>query len=281
MTSLKICTDCKIEKELLEYSKNGKFYRSQCKKCRTKIEKLKYNENPKKYCDKKKIEYENNKEVILERNKLYRSENSEKYNLQSKNYRENNRELIRERQASDKYKAKRNANLKIRRQTDSKFRLVSSYRSRISELLKNHNKSSRLVFLDCTKNFFYDWIESQFDDLMNWDNYVDYWVLDHVIPIAFFNLDNEIHLNNCFRWYNLQPLKKEENSTKSDSINLEIIKKHQEKINNYGYQGQVEIFDWLRNELKYGNNPIDKWTISSQESERIKVQRLNSSGSEK
>jgi hypothetical protein len=38
-------------------------------------------------------------------------------------------------------------------------------------------------------------------------------------------------------------------------ICLDIIKKHQEKINNYGYQSCIEIYDWLRNELKYGNNP--------------------------
>jgi 5-methylcytosine-specific restriction endonuclease McrA len=90
---------------------------------------------------------------------------------------------------------------------------------------------------------------------MNWDNYSEYWVLDHVIPIAFFNLEDDIHLKQCFSWFNLRPLEKNENSKKSDKINLNIIKQHQEKINNYGYQSHIEIYDWLRNELKYGKNP--------------------------
>lgn len=81
------------------------------------------------------------------------------------------------------------------------------------------------MYLDCSKNEFFDWIEYQFDANMNWDNYVDYWVLDHVIPIAWFNLEDEIHKNHCFRWYNLRPFKKEDNLKKSDKLELTTIKK--------------------------------------------------------
>lgn len=169
---MKVCTQCKIDKELSEYSINGKSYRSQCKLCRTSNEKQKYHENPEIFRQKKKEEYNSNKEVIIERNKEYRKNNSEKVNSQCALYREQNREMIRFKQKSKEYKD--NRNLKIRRATDSKFRLVSSYRSRISEILKNTNeKDSRLMYLDCSKNEFFDWIEYQFDANMNWDNYVD------------------------------------------------------------------------------------------------------------
>lgn len=251
------CKVCQIEKDLSEFSFRNdiKKYRTECKKCRTNREKAKYKENPEFYKNKKKDEYNKNKEVILERNKKYRANNLEKYNAQCAKYREENRELIRERQKSTDYKIKRNANLKRRREIDSKFRLVCSYRARVSELLKSNKKCSRIQFLDCTKDFFYEWIKTQFNDKMNWENYNEYWVLDHVIPIAFFDLENEIHLKKCFSWFNLRPLEKKENSKKSNFIDLNIIKKHQEIIDNYGYQGYIEIYDWLRNELKYGKNP--------------------------
>lgn len=255
---VKQCTNCKIIKEIDKFSfrNDTSNYRNECKECRTSKEKAKYKDNPDFYRDKKKDEYSNNKQVILERNHQYRVNNKDKYNSQCAQYREKNKELIREKTKSKDYKEKRNKYLKDRRKTDSKFCLVSSYRTRISEVLKNKgNVLSRISFLDCTKDFFYKWIENQFDDKMTWENYVEYWVLDHVIPIAFFNLENEIHVKQCFSWFNLRPLEKNENLKKSDFIDLSIVKKHQEKINNYGYQSHIEIYDWLRNELKYGKNP--------------------------
>lgn len=266
---MKICIDCKIEKDLLEFSKNGKYYRGQCKSCRSSKEIKKYHENPEKFRQKKKDEYINNQKEIIERNRLYRKNNSVKINVQKAEYREKNREIIQLKQKSKEYKDKRNKYLKIRRESDKKFCIISSYRSRISELLKNiKNGDSRLVYLDCSKKFFYDWIEYQFDENMSWDNYVEYWVLDHVIPISWFNLDDEIHRNNCFRWYNLRPLKKEDNSIKSNKFELSTIKKHQEIIDKW-YQDEsklcldtgiknnpgIEIYHWLRKELRYGNNP--------------------------
>lgn len=252
---MKICTDCKIEKELSEYSKNGKHYRGQCKLCRTNIQKKIYHNDPEHFRGLKKIEYESNKEQILERNKEYRDNNPEKVNAQNAEYRKNNKEARNLKEKSKEYKDKRNAKLKVRRSTDSKFCLISSYRSRISEILKStKSNDSRLTYLDCSKKEFYDWIESQFDEYMNWDNYVEYWVLDHVIPIAWFNLENEIHKNHCFRWYNLRPFNKDNNRLKSDKIEIETIRRHQDKINKW-YQGDIEIYNWLRQELRYGNNP--------------------------
>lgn len=265
---MKICSNCNIEKEFSEFSKNGQYYKSQCKKCRCSKEKQKYHENPDKYIQKKRCEYSENKEKILERNKLYRKRNSEAINLQKAEYRENNRETIRLKQKTKEYKDNRNKKLKIRREIDKNFCLISSYRARISEIFKdkNINFNSRLDFLDCTKKFFYSWIEYQFDKNMNWNNYAKYWVLDHVIPIAWFNLDDNIHRNHCFKWYNMRPLEKKLNLIKSDKIDLDIVKKHQETINKW-YQDEskksdtvndntvIEIYHWLRKELRYGKNP--------------------------
>jgi hypothetical protein len=44
------------------------------------------------------------------------------------------------------------------------------------------------------------------------------------------------------------------NIEKSDKIELHTIKQHQEIINNFEYQGCIEIYNWLRQELGYGKN---------------------------
>lgn len=251
----KKCSTCDIVKGITEYSKNGKFHRKECKDCKCKKEKERYKKAPDIFREKKREFYKQNKDNLLNKNKLYRANNSEKINTQKREYYEKNKELISEKYKSKEYKNKRNINLKKRREIDSKYKLISSYRSRISEIMKNREYNSRLIYLNCEKGFFYKWIESQFDEKMNWDNYIEYWVLDHVIPISFFNLEDTNHRNNCFRWYNLRPCEKVENLKKSDKIHLGIIKIHQEKINKFWYQGDIEIYDWLRQELKYGKNP--------------------------
>lgn len=89
---------------------------------------------------------------------------------------------------------------------------------------------------------------------MTWDNYVTYWVLDHIIPVSWFNLENDTHRKHCFSWYNLRPLKKEDNLQKSNKLNLYTINQHQKIIDKW-YQGDIEIYHWLRTELRYGDNP--------------------------
>ena len=113
----KICTKCGIEKELKNFRKSGKYYRSECKDC----EKIYRDEYNKKYIEthkkelkvKRKQYYEENKQKILEHNKLYRQNrgqdliNREKESKRKwrennrdkeKAYRERNKEIIREKQ---------------------------------------------------------------------------------------------------------------------------------------------------------------------------------------
>jgi hypothetical protein len=53
---------------------------------------------------------------------------------------------------------------------------------------------------------------------MNLENYGD-WQLDHIKPIASFDLNDENELKKCFNYKNVQPLWKEDNQTKSDNPN--------------------------------------------------------------
>ena len=64
-------------------------------------------------------------------------------------------------------------------------------------------------------------IESQFDEHMSWDNYGDYWQLDHITPQAALIYDSLKHPNfqKCWALDNLQPLAKHENASKGSFWN--------------------------------------------------------------
>ena len=59
-------------------------------------------------------------------------------------------------------------------------------------------------------------IENQFDEKMNWDNYGDYWQIDHIIPQAalpYKSLEEE-NFQKCWALENLRPLEATENMSK-------------------------------------------------------------------
>jgi hypothetical protein len=68
---------------------------------------------------------------------------------------------------------------------------------------KKHGNTMELT--GCTTEFLMVHIESKFTDDMTWDNYGK-WHIDHVVPCASFDLENQEEQEKCFHWTNLQPL---------------------------------------------------------------------------
>jgi len=112
---------------------------------------------------------------------------------------------------------------------------------------------------------------------MSWENYRTYWVIDHVIPITFFNLEDRYEKLVCTNWTNLRPFEKKANMEKSNKILVDEILNHIKILNqisllNAGYQAYIESSMWRRVELRYGKNSTDeenfenllKWAIRSQ-----------------
>lgn len=257
----KICKTCNISKKIIfDFPKNGRIYRSNCKICHCNIQKQRYSLNKDEIGIKKKEFYEMNKDIILQTNVEYRKANSEKILLQKREYYIKNRDTILQNVKSKDYKQKRNNYLKQKRKTDKKFCLVNSYRVRLNEVLCKQKKNTYISYLGCTRNQLLDWIEFQLGKTFLWEDYAKTWVLDHVIPINFFNLADHIEQSKCFNWYNLRPLLIKENLEKSNKICLDVIYSHQNVLNEFKkiskwYQTHIEIYEWLRNKLRYGKNP--------------------------
>ena len=97
---------------------------------------------------------------------------------------------------------------------DLNTKIAGCLRARLRGALGRTQKSGSAVDdLGCTIEEFKQWIYSQFEGGMGWDNHGE-WHLDHVRPLVSFDLtDREQFLEAC-NWVNYQPLWAEENLTK-------------------------------------------------------------------
>ena len=75
---------------------------------------------------------------------------------------------------------------------------------------------SRLIGIDIET--FTKWIEFQLEEDMTMKNYGTIWHIDHVLPLASFNLLDEDELYKAMIWINLRPLTPFKNMEKSNKI---------------------------------------------------------------
>lgn len=228
----KTCNKCKIEKLFDEFylRRDRNSLMSNCIQCTKLLAKSKTHEQREKY---------------LQYNKRYNSirtitRDLEKERLSSKKYREKNRELINEKER-EKLK------------TNHQFYLTKKLRSRLSKFIRGKNKKIKPL-LNCDLIQLINWIEYQFDENMSWENKSVYWEIDHVIPIAFFNLHDDDELLICANWCNIRPLKKLDNRQKSNKILLDEIENHQNICKKFTtdnkYTNILLIHDLIINMLK-------------------------------
>jgi hypothetical protein len=214
---MKVCTKCKVEKEVINFSKhklrkNG--INNWCKMC-DKEYRLKNKDKIKQMSLKNKDYYKNyrekNKLLKTEYDKNYREKNKEKLKIKNKEYRKNNIE---------KLKIKNNEYVKNRYKIDELFKFRSNVKNNIRFCFKRgknqFSKGAKTeVILGCTIEFFKEYIESLFDKQMNFKNYGK-WHLDHIIPIS--NATTEDEIIKLCHYTNYQPLWAKDNLSKSNKI---------------------------------------------------------------
>lgn len=94
-----------------------------------------------------------------------------------------------------------------RKLIDPAYRLIEGLRSALSTALRHQYKSEKLKrLLGCSIAELRNHLESQFTEGMTWDKY-NYrgWHIDHIKPVATFNLLDEMQLLECFHYTNLRP----------------------------------------------------------------------------
>jgi hypothetical protein len=107
---------------------------------------------------------------------------------------------------------------KTRYYNNVNYRLGISLRTRLYQALKgNYKTGSAVKDLGCTIEELKAHLESQFQNGMSWDNYgLKGWHIDHIIPLASFDLTNREEFLKACHYGNLQPLWAKDNLSKGD-----------------------------------------------------------------
>lgn len=217
--STKVCRICNETKSLDEFlfRKDSQKHRSECKACLSKKNK-EWRDKPKtekevlpdhkircKKCNEIKddIEFAIRSDTGLRRNQCILCRNA----------------YVAAFKRSESYREKDRAHVKKRRETDIHFYLKSRLRGTLGTYLRKCNvqKSSHTIDLvGCSIEELKQHIAKQFTGDMSWEK--RNFVIDHIIPISYFDLTNPLHQEVCFHYTNLQPLTWEENAKKSDKI---------------------------------------------------------------
>jgi len=217
----KTCTKCGDEKLLEEFykSKMGKYGReSHCKSCTKLYNMQRYKDNINRYgggCIEKyqdgttiyykyaygivrynKKHYQENKEKIIERSKQYRQKNKERRNERERNRRKNNEQL------------------RIR------IRLSNGLRNTLNNIGKTKN-ASILTYIGCSIEFMKEHLNST--KKPDWGDDLH---IDHIIPSSLFDHTNEEEIKKCWNWRNLRYLPAEENKSKQDKLDMDLVKSY-------------------------------------------------------
>lgn len=204
---MKICSKCKENKSLINFSKNNSQkdnLQRYCKECKSKFDKgsLRKKEYTKFYNSKEEVKIQKTKY-----NKKYWVENKESSQNYSKKWREVNREKV------NKYQREWKKNLYHH---NIYYKIGEILRSRFWSALNNNSKTdSVLDLIGCSIKDLKLYLENKFLEEMNWGNYGEIWEIDHIKPCSVFNLEEIDEQKECFSYKNLQPLFKTDLISKS------------------------------------------------------------------
>jgi len=193
------------EFELAKAKKHGISFR--CKTCAHEYKKKWAAEHIEERRAKQKAFREANPELVKQRKKEEYIKHKDRYNAHNKAWYKNNKSSLLLQQKE--YKA-------IRHKEDPTTKLADRLRHRLHQALKGNAKSDHtLTLLGCTIPELRIHLERQFSDGMNWDNWNYYgWHIDHIKPLALFDLSLPEEQKRACHFSNLQPLWQKDNFIK-------------------------------------------------------------------
>lgn len=201
----KVCKKCEESKVLDDFynsktSKDGK--KTSCKDCCNFAHQKWKESNPEYFAEWRA----DNKDASAAAIKEWKEEHKERVKANNKKWAAENKT--------------RTANKrKIRYKEDLNYRLTRILRARLGmAVINNYKAGSAVKDLGCSIAELKVHLESKFRIGMSWDNYGTKWHIDHIVPLASFDLANREQLLKACHYTNLQPLWAEDNLVKGDRI---------------------------------------------------------------
>lgn len=215
----------------------SKEYREKNKERKKATDKAYREANKEQLSAKKKLYREENKAAISERRKKKYRENSEEIKAKARERRLRDPEAYRKQhnasqkkwraQNKDRVRAIYRRHMNKKRREDVIFNLKCLCRERIAHALRKTStrKSKRTIdLLGCSAAELAAHLESMFLPGMTWGNRgINGWHIDHIIPLAKFDLRDTEQQAVAFHYTNLQPLWAKDNRMKGDSVGGQIF----------------------------------------------------------
>jgi len=164
----------------------------------------------------------NNKEAIHKYNAIYNAVHAEERKKKHQEWVKDHVEIIKER---NRNRFANNPNyMKLKYASDIQFKLKSVLRARLRMAVKGSQKNGSAVKdLGCSIQEFLKYMESKFKIGMTWQNWGKIWHIDHILPMAVFDLSDPAQLKIVCHYTNLQPLFRTDNLKKGGKIELDPL----------------------------------------------------------
>jgi len=143
------------------------------------------------------------------------------------------------------------------RNTNMNYRIKKSLAARLRNVL--NKKATTMNYIGCNIQYFREWLEFNFTESMNWENYGTYWSIDHIIPVCKYDLTLEDEKFKCWNWSNMMPVTINYNSSKKN-IDINQINYIVKKLENFKEEGSTT--KWFSEEFLL-TNQIDKINLNS------------------
>jgi hypothetical protein len=191
----KVCKLCKVEKPLDTFGRNSRL---------------------------KDGLFHNCKDCVNSKNKRLRDANPELYKAHKRKWNNNNNNKRYEwiKNNPEKRRAIMRKNKNRRYREEPLYKLKQNIRNRLAGLFKKTPSTKSLTLLGCSVEEYKQYLEKLFQPGMSWENYKhDGWHIDHIKPIASFDLTKEDQIKAAFHYTNTQPLWAKDNIQKKDKLN--------------------------------------------------------------
>ena len=111
------------------------------------------------------------------------------------------------------------------------FREKRKWQIALRRYVLEKNKSSYYApFFGLDNEKFRNWIEVQFDEETNWENFSKAWQFDHIVPVAYFDFSNEEDMGLCWNFTNIRVEKTLPNKEEDNRIDVLASKAYFETL---------------------------------------------------
>jgi hypothetical protein len=97
-------------------------------------------------------------------------------------------------------------------------------------ILEGNKCSYYAPFFAIDSKTFRQWIELQFDEEMGWHNFSSVWQFDHIVPVAYFDFDDDEDMKLCWNFTNIRVEKCTVNKNRGNRVDVLSAKSYFEEL---------------------------------------------------